>query len=190
MRFVITFVLLSIVAMPAYAGKRAGVTMPDKITAGTTELTLNGMGLREATLLKVDVYVAGLYVEHVSSNPATLIGSDETKLLVLHFVRDVGHEDIVKAWNTGFKDNATVPLAQLKPYIDRLNAWMPSFKEGDTLAFGYVPGKGVTVEINGVVKGTIDNPDFARSLFSIWLGKKPPTTSLKKGLLGNHRAAA
>lgn len=188
MRFAIALVFLSLVAAPSHAAKRAGVTMPDRISVGDKQLTLNGMGLREATFMKVDVYVAGLYVEHVSSNPAALIGSEETKLLVLHFVRDVGHDDIVKAWNTGFADNATVPVAQLQPYIDRLNAWMPSFKEGDTLAFAYVPGRGVSVEINGKVKGTIDNPDFARSLFSIWLGQKPPTGSLKKGLLGNHAA--
>ncbi len=164
--------------------------MPDTITVGNTRLALNGMGVREATLFKVDVYVAGLYVEHVSSNPATLIRTDETKRIVMYFVRDVGHDDIVKAWNTGFRDNATVPVGQLQPYIARLNAWMPSFKKGDTLVFTYVPGRGVTVEINGVVKGTIENPDFARSLFSIWLGRKPPTGDLKKGLLGSHRGVS
>jgi hypothetical protein len=189
MRFAIALLFLSLVTAPTYAGKRGGVTMPDKIRVADKELTLNGMGLREATFLKVDVYVAGLYVEHVSSNPAALVGSDETKRLVLRFVRDVGHDDIVKAWNKGFADNATVPVAQLRTFIAQLNAWMPSFKDGDTLVFTYVPGRGVTVQVNGAVKGTINNADFARSLFAIWLGNKPPTTSLKKGLLGNHRGA-
>lgn len=186
MRLAFVLFLLAVATGSAQAGKRAGVTMPDTVKIGTSELTLNGMGLREATWLKVDVYVAGLYVEHVSSNAATLVSSDEVKMLVLRFVRDVGHGDIVKAWNTGFKDNATVPLAQIKPFIDRLNAWMPAFNKGDTLTFLYVPGKGVMVDINGTRKGTLDNADFARSLFSIWLGPKPPSGDLKKGLLGNH----
>jgi hypothetical protein len=183
------FLVLAALLGSAEAGKRAGVTMPDKVTVGTKQLALNGMGLREATWLKVDVYVAGLYVETPSSNPATLINSEQTKMIVLRFVRDVDHDDIVKAWNEGFANNATVPVSQLKPMIDRLGSWMPSFKKGDTLVFLYVPGQGVTVEINNARKGVIESPDFARSLFSIWLGPKPPTAALKQGLLGRHPEA-
>jgi hypothetical protein len=40
--------------------------------------------------------------------------------------------------------------------------------------------------IDGVHKGVIQGADFARSLFAIWLGPKPPTSDLKRGLLGNH----
>jgi hypothetical protein len=105
---------------------------------------------------------------------------------VLRFVRDVDRDDIVKAWSDGFKNNATVPVARLKPLIDRLNSWMPEFDDGDTLTFSYVPGQGVEVTVNGVRKGSIQGTDFARSLFSIWLGAKPPTKALKNGLLGNH----
>lgn len=184
------FLLASVIALgSAHAGKHAGVAMPDKITVGSKQLTLNGMGVREATFLKVDVYVAGLYVQTPTSNPSTLINTDEPKLLMLKFVRDVERKDIVDAWNQGFKGNATVPLAKLKPHIDQLNAWMPEFKRGDTLAFVYLPGEGVAVEVNNVRKGVIKDPDFARSLFSIWLGPNPPTADLKRGLLGKHPKA-
>ncbi len=178
--------LLAILAGTAAAGRKAGVTMPDNITVADKQLVLNGMGLREATWLDIDVYVAGLYVEHVSSNPQVLINSDEVKRLVMRFVRDVDHDKIVEAWHEGFAGNATVAVAKLKPYIDRLDSWTPSFSDGDTLTFTYVPGTGVTVEYNGKVKGVINDADFARSLFSIWLGKKPPTGDLRKGLLGKH----
>lgn len=174
---------------PAAAGKKAGVTMPDTMNVAGKQLTLNGMGVREATWLKVDVYVAGLYVEKVSSSPQQIINSDTTKALVLRFVRDVDRDDITKAWSDGFRNNATVSLAQLQPKIKQLNAWMPAFKEGDTLSFVYVPAEGVVVEINGQRKGVIKDPDFTRSLFSIWLGAKPPTGDLKRGLLGRHPEA-
>lgn len=183
---VVSLLIAMLVASPAFAGKKAGVTMPDQITIAGKNLTLNGMGLREATWLKIDVYVAGLYLEQVSSNPATILGANEVKVLTLKFVRDVDHGDIVDAWNSGFKNNATVPLAQIKPAIDQLNKWMPSFEDGDTLTFVYVPGAGVTVAVNGVRKGTIQGEDFAHSLFSIWLGPKPPSGDLKRGILGKH----
>jgi len=173
-------------AVSADAGRKAGVTMPDSIVVANQRLMLNGMGLREATWLDIDVYVAGLYVQHPTSNPDALIRNDEVKQLVLQFVRDVGHGDIVKAWHEGFAGNATVPLARLQPYIKQLDAWMPSFKNGDTLAFTYIPGQGVSVAVNGVRKGVIQDADFARSLFAIWLGPKPPGQALKRGLLGSH----
>lgn len=189
MRLAILLITILATATTAAAGKKAGVTLPDTLTISGKQLTLNGMGLREATWLKVDVYVAGLYVANVSSNPAKLVADNEPKVLVLHFVRDVGHGDIVKAWHEGFAANSTVPVAKLKPMIDQLDSWTPSFKDGDTLAFVYIPGQGVAISVNNVRKGVINDPDFARSLFSIWLGAKPPTGDLKKGLLGNHPEA-
>ncbi|HEU4727461.1 MAG TPA: chalcone isomerase family protein [Kofleriaceae bacterium] len=189
MRFtILSFLITAVIAAPgiSHAGKKAGVSMPDTIIVAQRPLVLNGMGLREATMLKIDVYVAGLYLEHASSNSGRIVASSEVKRLVLRFVRDVDRDDILEAWHDGFKHNATVPLATLKPQIDRLDAWMPAFSEGDTLTFTYVPGEGVTVEVNGKARGVLKGDDFARSLFSIWLGPRPPTDDLKRGLIGNH----
>lgn len=177
---------IALAASTAMAGKRAGITMPDTVTVENKVLTLNGMGLREATIFNVDVYVAGLYVENVSSDPAKIVAANEIKVIVLRFKRDVERDDIVKAWNQGFMGNATVALTKLTPLIAQLNRWMPSFSEGDTLTFTALPGKGVAVDINGTRKGVLEADDFARSLVSIWLGPKPPTGNLKRGMLGSH----
>jgi hypothetical protein len=186
MRIATCLIALFVATTPVHAGKTSGITMPDSITIGDQRLALNGMGLREATWLKVDVYVAGLYVESPSSSPAAIINSDEAKAIVLRFKRGADRDDIVKAWNDGFAGNATVPVSQLKARIAQLNGWMPKFDKGDTLAFVYLPGQGVAVEVNGERKGIIEGADFARSLFSIWLGPKPPTAALKRGMLGSH----
>jgi hypothetical protein len=175
-------VLFTMVPLGANAGTKAGVTMPDQITVAGKQLTLNGMGLREATALKVDVYVAGLYVQHPSSNPAQLINADETKVMMMTFVRNVDKGDITKAWTSGFKSNANVNAAQL----DQLNGWMTDMKKGQTIKFTYVPGTGTIVDVAGQRKGTIPGADFSRSLLSVWLGEHPPTGALRKGLLGNH----
>jgi hypothetical protein len=186
MRRIAMFLTVVLFAATASAGSLAGVKMPDTVTVANRTLTLNGMGLREATALKVDVYVAGLYVENASSDPATLLASDEVKVIVLHFKRDVDRDDIQKAWSEGFERNAVVPAAKLEPLAARLNSWMPSFSKGDTLTFTMVPGKGVAVDINGKRKGVLGDDDFARSLLSIWLGPNPVTADLKRGLLGRH----
>jgi hypothetical protein len=180
------FLTALLAASTATAGTRAGVTVPDRVTVEDKTLTLNGMGLREATFLKVDVYVAALYVEHPSSDPAALIASNDAKMIVLRFKHSVDHHDIVVAWDQGFKRNATVPFKQLAPQIAQLDSWMPSFSKGDTLTFIVMPGKGVAVDINGTRKGVVGDGDFARSLVSVWLGPYPPSGDLKRGMLGRH----
>jgi hypothetical protein len=53
-----------------------GVNFPDQAQVEGTNLTLNGLGLRQATAFKVNVYVAALYVVKTSSDAAALLGSN------------------------------------------------------------------------------------------------------------------
>jgi Chalcone isomerase-like len=186
---VVALALVAAFAASALAGEKAGIKMPDSIEVAGKKLALNGMGLREATWLDIDVYVAGLYLETVSSDPATIINSQQIKRLTLRFVRDVDRDDILKAWHSGFKNNATVKVETLKANMDQLDKWMSKFNDGHSLTFTYVPEQGVEVNVNGKVMGTLKGADFANSLFAIWLGPKPPNNGLKKGLLGKHPAA-
>lgn len=183
-RMLLVVGLFLLFAIPASAGKRAGVSMPDRITVEGKTLVLNGMGVREATFLNIDVYVAGLYLENKSSNAREIINSEKLKRIHMHFVRNVDRSDITDAWSEGFKKNAGKNLGALKSRIARLNGWMTDIKNGQTLTFTYVPGKGVQVHVKGSYKGTIPGADFARVFISIWLGPHPPNKGLKKGMLG------
>ena len=53
-----------------------GVNFPDQAQVEGTNLTLNGLGLRQATAFKVNVYVAALYVAKTSSDANALLGSN------------------------------------------------------------------------------------------------------------------
>jgi hypothetical protein len=177
-------ILVLCLAPLALAAEKEGVRLPDTVTVGDKTLVLNGLGVREATVFNVNVYVAGLYLEAKTKNPADIIGSDaKAKRLDLVFVRDVDKGDITKAWREGFENNGG-DMKALGSRLGQLNAWMEDLKERDVLSFTYVPDTGVTVSVKGKTKGTIGGADFARALFSIWLGPKPPNSGLKKGLLG------
>jgi hypothetical protein len=52
------------------------------------------------------------------------------------------------------------------------------------MVFTYAPGEGTAVEVEGEAKGTIEGKEFADALFASWIGDKPATGKLKKGLLG------
>ena len=149
----------------------------------TLTLVLNGMGVREATMFNVDVYVAGLYLEKKTQNPDEIIASEQVKRIDITFVRDVDKDDITDAWSSQFKKNGA-DMAKLKDSITRLNSWMSGMDEGEKLSFTYEPGKGVTVVVKGAAKGVIPGAEFGHSFFAIWLGKSPPNKGLKSGMLG------
>jgi hypothetical protein len=182
------FVLVSVITAcgigVAHGKACQGVNFPEQVQIDGGTLTLNGLGLRQATVLKVNVYVAALYVAKVSSDPHALLGANTPKELLLHFLRNVSDDDLKKAWEEGFVHNAKEQLAALKERIERLKGWMADMQSGQRLTFLHTPGAGLQVEVNGTVQGTLPGDDFATAFLSIWLGAHPPNPSLKSGLLG------
>ena len=161
-----------------------GVTFPEQTQVQTSPLTLNGLGLRQATMLKVNVYVAALYVAQQSADANAILAANTPKQLVLHFVRDVQSTDLKEAWEEGFEHNAKAQMPALKERIAQLQAWMVDMQSGQQLTFTQTPGAGIEVDVNGTVQGTIAGDDFATAFLAIWLGPKPPNPPLKTGLLG------
>jgi Chalcone isomerase-like len=160
-----------------------GINFPDQAQINGSALTLNGLGVRKATLLKIDVYVAALYVANPSSDPNAILGSNSPMKLILHFVRDVGAGDISNGFDEGFARSAKAQLSALQERIATLEGWMTDLTTGQRMTFIFRPGTGVQVDVNGTVKGTINGDDFAKAFLSIWLGN-PPNPEIKAGLLG------
>lgn len=185
-RTLLLMCLLLTTGAAAQAKQCRGVDFPDHIQLAGNNLTLNGLGVRKATFLKINVYVAALYVIRPATDPRVLVESSEPQELLLHFVRGVGLDDLRKAWSEGFARNASGQLAALNERVARLNSWMTDIKAGQRLTFIRRPGAGVQVEVNGTVKGTIEGDDFSRAFMSIWLGAVPPNPEVKTGLLGGE----
>lgn len=173
-----------LISAPARASKKEGVTMADQANVAGKTLVLNGMGVREATVFNVNVYVAGLYLEQKSSDPSAILGSAGAKQLVMHFVRDVERADLVDAFDSGFEKTAGRAAKALAPRVAQLNGWMTDMKVGDRMVLTEVPGAGIEVTIRGKKVGTIPGADFARAFWAIFIGPEPPNAGLKSGLLG------
>ena len=159
------------------------ISFPRQVTVSGSDLTLNGLGVRKATFLKINVYVAAYYVTQPGRDPKPLIESDTPQQLTLQFVRNVGVDDLRKAFVEGFE---RVAVSGLEQRVARLNAWMTDMKTGQRLTFVRLPHSGVQISVNGVQKGVIEGADFSRALISIWLGPAPPNPELKTGMLGGE----
>jgi Chalcone isomerase-like len=173
---------LFLAARPLAAKELAGVKLPDTLSAGDKTLTLNGLGLRKKAIFKV--YVGGLYLEAPSKDAAAIVAADAAKAVRMHFLRDLKKTQLTEGFSEGFEANAKEKAASQKASIDKMLALVPDVKEGETISFVYVPGRGTTLYAGEKALGTFEGKEFSDAVFSIWLGTKPPSEDLKKGMLG------
>ncbi len=146
-------------------------------------LVLNGTGKRQATIFRVNVYEAKLYLENKSHNPEDIINSKQDKKLVLFFLRDVSKSQINEAWQDGFERNSAFTI-KLQNKLAHLQSMMSDVKKNDQLTF-YWNNSAVQILLNNNLVTTIEGNDFQKALMLNWLGETPPNQSLKEGLLGN-----
>jgi hypothetical protein len=121
----------------AHAADLEGVFMPDTRVVDGTQMRLNGIRLRTYSVLGIRIYVAGLYLERRSGDPNTIIHSQQSRLLDIRFLRDVGAEDARKARRESLEQNCKPPC-YLNPYdLQRFLAAVPSTHKDDdsTLLF-------------------------------------------------------
>ena len=164
------------------AATLAGVDLPDTATVDGATLVLNGVGLREATILRVKAYVGGLYLETRTSDAETVIGSRQTKRVTMRFLRDIDRDPLASGWADELRK-----LGRSAPSKDRIaqfTALISNVKQGDAMSFTWRPEKGIEIALNGQVRGSIPDDDFARALFTVWFGPKPGDQNLKRGMLG------
>ena len=184
-RMLLGALLVLIMSIPAAAAEMAGVSFEDQVSqADGTVLQLNGAGIRSKFVFKI--YLAMLYLENPSSDRDQVINDTGAKRLVMHFLyKEVGKDDLVEAWNTGFNGNGSPDqLESLSAEIARFNEMFDTVKEGERVVLDYVPESGTTVTVASVDKGTIAGKEFNDLLLAIWLGDKPVGEKLRDGLLG------
>ena len=168
---------------------------PDKVTVtvGGEEVTLvaTGVGLREKTFAKVDVYSIVSYVQEGAllddqghDAGYGLMMAEVPKRIQMDLRRGFSRKKLIDAFEGVIKKNYDdmsafeADMATFFAYFER------DAEEKDQLIFDYVPGGGLTTTLNGEVKGTIDNSAFVQALWTVWFGKKPASGGLKKDLLG------
>lgn len=194
-----TWILLAciaLLALPTLAGavveEKSGVEYPDEITVGeapdTVTLVATGVGLREKTIMKVDVYTI---VSYVAADAAlagddlgiALLEYDGVKQIRMDLRRSFSRDKLVKAFSSvidkNYEDQSAFAAENdiFFGYFDR------DAEDGDVLVFTYVPGTGLRTTLNGEEKGTITNFEFVKALWTVWFGEKPANGGLKKKLL-------
>lgn len=176
--------LALLVALPAVAKEREGVVAPPVIEVAGKQLHLMGMGLRKK--LWFHVYLASLYLEDPSDDPARVIASDQVKRVQMNMLRDLERGKIVEAVQQGFERNSGPDLPRLQARLDQFLKAIPDLKSGQTIVITYAPGRGTFIKAGGGEEITVAGKDFADALFSVWLGRQPVDDELKREMLLNR----
>lgn len=168
--------------------------------------TLIGAGARKVYGFKV--YAMGLYLEDEPARkgfPALAAragGSDHDSLArgdlahqfvvlgdfgkaaLLHFVRAVSGKDTRDAYREALGDdvNNRAP-ADLKRDAEAFLAMFDDIKDGEDLMIRTTGSGQVVVEANGKKKVGPTNVRLAHDIWDIWLGQKPISADLKRGML-------
>lgn len=183
---VIALVGLTFNGPQARAAEISGVKLPDQVTLQGKTLKLNGTGLRQATFLKINAYAAGLYLENAMHDGEAIANSDQPKSIQMVFMRDVSAKQMADAFAEGFDKNCIAGCAELKPHIGKLQGLLKDMKKGESMAYHFL-ADGVEVMIRGQKMGKVGDKAFSHQLIRVWIGKNPPNTELKEGLLGGKK---
>ncbi len=160
-----------------------GVRVPESSVVDGAELTLNGVGLRRATIFNVKVYVGALYVTTPSKDPEAIVRADEPKSVRMRFVRDVGKGKVMEAFREGFEKNGGAAAKALEPGLERVATTIPDeMKSGMELDVSYAPGKGTTVT-GPQGRVVVEGKPFAEAMLRCWLGPHPADDGLKNAML-------
>jgi len=161
-----------------------GVKFPTTIEIGKTSLELNGGGIREKYFM--DLYAAALYVPNKTDEPGKIVYGDVEQAIHIKIISSmVTREKFIESTTEGFKNagHGKASDSEIKKFMGYFS---DDFKIGDKIQLEYLPEKGTIVKKNGTVKGTIPGLEFKKALFAIWLGSKPASADLKKGMLGKN----
>jgi hypothetical protein len=176
--------LALLIALPAFAREREGVVAPPTIQVEGKTLHLMGMGLRKKLWFKV--YLASLYLETPTEDPAQVIASEQVKRVQMNMLRDLERGKIVEAVTEGFQRNSGPEMPRLQERLDRFLRAVPDLRGGQTIVITYFPGKGTLIRAGGGEEVSLPGKDFADALFSVWLGKQPVDGELKQEMLVNR----
>jgi hypothetical protein len=178
-------VVLLFWAGSAAAASLAGASFPDTYPVEGQSLALNGLGLRTVTLLRVRVYVAGLYVARRSGDAGQIVGAPTPKVLLLQFLHSGSKREVEQHFREG--ETNTCGRGECDPDdradYERMIAAAPAVSVGDTFTF-VMTQRGVQFYGNKQLLASSAKPDLGRMILLGFIGPRPPSEELRSGLLG------
>lgn len=155
----------------------AGVPLPDPVVREFPQLRLAGEGrLRWFGLL---IYDASLWVDGGGWNPQREFALD------IRYARDIKGGKLAQTSIEEMRRLGFANEQQAARWTADLTRLFPDVHKGEHITGVNRPGQGVQFYHQGRMTGAIDDPEFARGFFAIWLDERTREPNLRQALFGN-----
>jgi hypothetical protein len=186
MRLLLVFTTLLLLSSELFANNRE--RLQEANFAATHTLNQNNLERKNQSVLTylwVDVYAAAFYAP-AQASASQALAKPLTQRLELYYFRNIDSQDVIKAaWVTLERQHDATTLAPLRSQIDDLHATFRDIRPGDRYALNLTAGAGLTLEVNGKVAYTSQDPALAKAYLGIWLAPNGLSDKLRTNLLAD-----
>ncbi|MEA5444633.1 chalcone isomerase family protein [Gammaproteobacteria bacterium AB-CW1] len=110
-------------------------------------------------------------------------GWEQPFVLDFKYARNLKGEDIAERGAKEMKELGHCDLLE-DCWLDEQKQAFPDVSDGDRITGWYRPGESVRFYFNGEFRHEVDDPDFARPFFEIWLSEHTTAPAFRRRLLG------
>ncbi len=176
---------IGLTAFSSHAAEISSIKFNEIYEDNGIRMKLQGTGLK--SVLFIRAFVAGYYSG--TSDLTDPVGEFPKRIEVEYFVKIPA-----KKLNRFTIDQMKLNISEsefknLDDQIKLMGQYFVDLKPGDRFALTYIPGTGTQFSHNGNLTGIIEGSEFAKALFSVWIGKKPFDINLKNQVLGLDQIA-
>ncbi|MBN4055305.1 TonB family protein [bacterium AH-315-K03] len=191
--FVLAGILLSLVSLSTQAAVPYKIEVKSFNNKEITQLGLVGASIQQR--LSKPIYIASLY----SANKSTVFSADNTMVMDLRIIDpSLSHKTLSNIWRDGIIINSGNEITEgesqnISKFVSLLGSELinkqPRFVPGDRLQFIYQPQYGTTIKLNQSDLGVFSGDLLFPLLLNSWIGKIPPSSDFKKGIMSASNGA-
>jgi Chalcone isomerase-like len=155
-----------------------------------TRLRLNGAGVYSRVGIKP--YAAGLYLQAPVTTAAQALAAPGPKRVRVRMLRELPAEEFSKALGKGLRRNSSE--AQQRAFAEAMVALLAQIdgivtaRKGDVVDLDHDPGSGMSLRLNGTLRGSVLAGPAAAELYAATLlsfvGERPYSPELRAAMLG------
>ncbi len=162
---------LAVHATPDYVRKQ----IPEAQLSGEGRLRWFGFSVYDA---KLYIPKDGFDAERFNTQPVAL---------ELRYLRALSGQAIAERSAKEIEKLGLGTTAQRSAWLKAMRKIFPDVTEGKVLTGIHIPGKGALFFANGKSLGSIDDAEFARAFFAIWLDERTAAPQLREALLSGSQ---
>lgn len=174
--------LWAVLALCCFIGSGAKASVPappPEVQRALPDVKLQGEA--RMTFLGLRVYDARLWLPP----QADVRQYDEAPLaLALHYLRRLEGPAIAERSITEMRRVGSFTDAQASAWLEAMKRAFPNVADGDRLVGIHLPGRGARFYFNGQRTAEIEDAEFARLFFGIWLSPRTSEPRLRERLIG------